>query len=57
MQKKFLYFTCLLLAFAVIPTYAQTISGYVFDESTGLTLPAATVYQDGTTNVTATDET
>lgn len=57
MQKKFLYFTCLLLAFAVISTNAQTISGYVFDESTGLTLPAATVYQDGTTNVTATDET
>lgn len=56
MQKNFLHFVYLLCAFTSCSAYAQMVSGFVFDQNSGLSLPGATVYQDGTTNVTTTDE-
>lgn len=55
MQKYIFYFTCLLLILLGLETNAQLIKGVVFDQKTKATLPGATVYQDGTTNVTMTD--
>jgi hypothetical protein len=42
----------------LLPVYfnAQVIKGTVMDVNSNTTLPGATVYQDGTTNVTITDQ-
>lgn len=55
MQKFIFHFTCLAFLFVGLQMNAQLIKGVVFDQKRKSTLPGATVYQDGTTNVTMTD--
>lgn len=56
MQKIILQNICMLILLGSLPTNAQWISGVIFDQKTQTTLPGATIYQDGTTNVTVSDE-
>jgi hypothetical protein len=56
-MRKIIFRTiCLLLFFLSLHTNAQLIKGVIFDQKTQTTLPGATIYQDGTTNVTISDE-
>ena len=55
MQKLIFLFTSIALLLLGLESNAQLINGVVFDQKTKSTLPGATVYQDGTTNVTMTD--
>lgn len=55
MQKLIFLLTSISLLLLGLESNAQLIKGVVFDQKTKSTLPGATVYQDGTTNVTTTD--
>jgi hypothetical protein len=56
MQKIIFHFTCLTLLCIGLETTAQNITGIILEQKTKTPLSGATVYQDGTTNVTITDE-
>lgn len=56
MQKIIFKNIYVLVFFASLTANAQWIRGVVFDQKTQTTLPGATIYQDGTTNVTVSDE-
>lgn len=55
MQKIIISLFCSMLFLTPFTCFAQMVTGVVFDQKTQTTLPGATVYQDGTTNVTVTD--
>lgn len=55
MQRIIFKTICLLFFFLSLHTNGQVITGVIFDQKTKITLPGATIYQDGTTNVTISD--
>jgi hypothetical protein len=56
MNKAIFY--CILSSFLVSTSIskAQIIRGVIYDKKSNSTMPGATVYQDGTTNITVTDD-